>query len=374
MRNLILVFSLFASTVAIGQTASLKSPNVSANALFLYRNSNFHTGDADPAAVDAERNGFDLQEAEIAFYSEVDPYTRLNLLLTVHPEYKADDPSAPTAVEQSWIVEPEELFAESLSLPSVTMKLGKFKAALGKQNQLHEHAFPFVETNLSNSVFLGDEGLNDVGLSAAGLLPASWFSEVTVQFLRGEGENEEFKSPAAGDGVGVVHWKNLFDLNDDTTLEFGLSGAQGGNSLRGTTAVTGADLTLKWRPAEGGKSRSGILAFEALNRRMDQPGVADDEQGAGSAAWIQYQFAERWAALVRAEAVKIENSLDLANRANDTTTKTSAGLVFNASEFSSYRLEYDSVHGPANANGDTDERKIFFQANFTIGAHPAHSY
>ena len=59
---------------------------------------------------------------------------------------------------------------------------------MGKHNQLHTHAFPFILAPLINLNLLGDEGLSDVGFSTAILLPAtSWFSELTLQYIRGEG-------------------------------------------------------------------------------------------------------------------------------------------------------------------------------------------
>lgn len=354
--------------VSFAQTNSLKSPNVSGNALFLYRNSNFHQGDFDTTP-----NGLDLREAELAFYSEVDPYSRLNMLISVHPEYEGEDSDGDGQVDrlkQSWVFEPEELFAESNHVPSVTLKIGKFKAAMGKHNLLHTHAFPFVEAPLVNSQLLGEEGLNDVGVSAAGLLPTSWFSEITAQYLRGKGENEEFHSPSPGQGVFVAHWKNLFDLSEALTFEIGASYAEGQNALKGKTSLSGADITLKWRPTEGGRFRSWILAAEYLQRKMEQP-PAQDDLGEGWNLWGQYQFGERWAALARSEQLKVENSAGLTN---GETFGQSVGLSFAPTEFSSYRLEYGWSHGPANAKGDTDERKVLLQANFTIGAHPSHSY
>jgi hypothetical protein len=348
---------------------ALKTPNVSANGLFLYRNSNFSKEDTS-----TERNGLDLQEAELAFYSDVDPYSRFSLLMSLHPNYELD--GATGKVTQSWIFEPEEAFAELTQVPSTNVKIGKFKAAFGKSNLLHTHAYPFVDAPIINTQLMGDEGLNDVGVSAAVLLPINWFSEVTLQYLRGEGENKEFNSPTPGDGVELAHWKNLWDLSDALTFETGLSYAQGGNSLGTMTSLSGADVTFKWRPTSGGKYKSWVLAAEYIDRKVPQPG-ADDEKGQGYNIWGQYQFAERWAALLRYENLKVEGADRVDNPlalANQTTTKTSASVVFAASEFSSYRIEYDWVHGPTNAEGNTNEQKLYLQANFTIGSHPAHSY
>lgn len=348
---------------------ALNTPNVSANALFLYRNSNFHTGKTDAANLDDSPNGFDIQETELQFYADVDPYTRLNLLMSIAPEYSTDG----TSVSQSFGIEPEEAFVESNVIPAFTLKFGKFKAAIGKHNLLHTHAFPFIEAPLANVALMGDEGLNDTGFSAAYLVPTNWFNEVTVQFLRGKGENDEFNSPSPGDNVAVVHWKNLFDLSEALTMETGLSYAGGKNSFERSTSLFGADLTFKWRPSEGGRYRSLLWATEYLGRTQEQDGVSR-EKGNGIASWVQFQFAERWAALYRFDTLKVQDSFDPAALPNDTFDRHSVAMVYNASEFSSFKLEYDQkTGGPEVKNQDT-EKTILLQANLTIGAHPAHSY
>lgn len=364
------IFLLSFSISAAALAQNIKTPNISANALFLYRNSNFHKEDMDVVNPDQERNGFNLREAELQFDSDVDPYTRMTLLLAIRSSYEA----SAGEVEEKWAIEPEVAFVESNALSDVTLKIGKFKAAMGKHNALHTHSYTFIDAPLANMNLLGDEGLNDVGASAAVLLPTPWFNEVTLQYLRGEGENAEFSSPTPGDGVGLVHWKNLFDLSDASTMELGISYAQGGNSLAGTTTLTGADLTFKWRPTDGGKYKSLVLAAEYLSRVQSQTGSID-EKGSGLASWLQYQFAERWAALYRYDNLTVENSFDSVSLPNDTWRKSSAGVVYMPTEFSSYKLEYNQrTGGIAGFSGETTESAIFLQANFTIGAHPSHSY
>lgn len=370
MKNFLLLLIVSLSAKSFAADNSLKTPNISANTLFLYQNSNFHKDDTDLTNPDQNPNGLNIQEAELQFYSDVDPYTKLNIVLSVHPEYEGNG----TEVEEKWVIEPEEAFAESIAIPSTALKIGKFKAFMGKHNTLHTHAFPFIQAPLANQYLLGDEGFNDAGISSAFLLPSSWFSELTLQYLRGKGENEEFKSPSPGGGVGLAHWKNLFDLSDDLTMEIGASFASGGNSFRKETTLTGADLTFKWRPAEGGRYKSVTWATEYLGRTRTQDSVPD-EKGSGIASWLQYQFSERWAVNYRYDNLKIEESFDPTTLPSDTWTRNSIAISFLPSEFSSFKLEYDQTHGGlANAEGKTTEKAIFLQANFTIGSHPAHSY
>ncbi len=81
----------FMLVLALGVEAfCLSTPSTSANALFLYRNSNFHKDDVNVTNPDQTPNGLDVQEAELQFYSDVDPYTRLSLLFSIAPKYKSD--------------------------------------------------------------------------------------------------------------------------------------------------------------------------------------------------------------------------------------------------------------------------------------------
>jgi hypothetical protein len=330
----------------------------------LYRDSDYHR-----SSQDTFRNGVDIQEAELAFFADVDPYSRLNMLFSVHPSYGLESGE----VVQSWEFEPEEVYAESNIVPSTTLKLGKFKAAFGKHNVLHAHAFPFVDSPLINEQMLGEEGLADVGVSAAYLLPLPWFSEFTGQFLKGEGENEEFNSQTTGDGVGVFRFSNLADMSDDLTVEIGASYAGGRNSQDGATRLFGGDLTFKWRPSQGGSSRSALLGVEFMGRDMafhksDPKGT---EFSRGWSVWARYQFATRWSTALRFEDLHVK-STDVIPP--EVTNRGTIDLTFAATEFSNFKFEFSQLHGPPQSNGDRTEQRVNLQAGFTIGAHPAHAY
>ncbi len=337
------------------------NPDLGVNALMLYRNSNRGN---DSASL--EPNGVSLQEAEIQVTSDVDPYWRLVGTFSLHSEVSIDTTTTPPTRSSQWVFEPEEAFAESLDLPIVNLRVGKFKAAVGKHNQLHTHAFPFIDAPLQNSVLLGDEGLNDVGASVAVLAPVPWFSELSLQALSGQGEGlDYFQARSANAPVYVARFRNLWDLNDDLTAEIGLSAATGENAFARTTNVFEGDLTFKWRK---NAAKALIWSTELLRRNLN---ASTDEVGQGFASWVQWQLAQRWWLQARAERLTFENQDPTANAAPSASqTKQSLLAGYIPTEFSGVRLQYDHLTDGAVP----EEHKISLQLNFSIGAHPAHAY
>lgn len=363
---------LISTTVLADETAPSLVPRVSANALFLFQDSNFHKEDEDPALAnfDKEPNGFNVREIEVQFLSDVDAFTRLNVVLALHPELESDG----TTVEETWNIEPEIAYGESSAISGVTLRVGKFKAAMGKHNLLHTHAFPFIQAPLANQYLLGDEGLNDAGVSAAVNVPAAWKNEITFQYLRGDGENEEFKSPSPGDGVGLVNWNNSFQLSEKLAFQASASYAAGNNTFKEETQLTSADLALEWSPEQNSHHNSVLWAFEYLQRMQAQDAVAD-EKSSGIATWVQYYFADHWAGLYRFDNLEVKNSFDPVDLPDDIWERNSLALIYLPSETSSFKFEYNERTGGAKSvNNDSTEKVFYFQANFTIGGHSGHSH
>jgi len=387
--NILLLFALLLTTTinlsAPAQAQEAKpgaakalNPDVSANVLGLYRN-----GNRGNDAHDEAPNGFSLQEVELQFSADVDPFFRATAILGIHREHshaeEHEEEEATAAEEEEeeegeaheehehgeagYTIEPEEAFIETIALPVVAVKAGKFYTALGKHNTLHTHAFPFIDAPLANQRLLGDHGLNDVGVSVATLLPAPWFSELTVQGL--SGESELFASENANEMLYVGRFRNLFELSDALTFDLGVSGATGENETNDQSTLAGADVTVKWRPVEGGKYSSLSWTTEFL--QADQGGAADDVDGkrGGVGSWVQWQFAQRWWVQARAEQFGIPKP-DYAEVEN----KQSYLIGFFPSEFSALRAQYDRLDDGA---GDPEER-FSLQMNVSIGAHPAHAY
>src|SRR3989338_178378 len=145
--------SISTATVSKGKAFN---PDIGANFLGLWQRG---TGISDNRTA-VPHNGFSLQEAELQFSADVDTYLKAVALFSVKQE----------SGEAGFGIDPEEVYVESISLPGVTVRAGKFKLAMGKHNQLHAHAFPFIDAPLIHQQLLGDEGLNEPGAAAAVLL------------------------------------------------------------------------------------------------------------------------------------------------------------------------------------------------------------
>ena len=161
----------------------------------------------------------------------------------------------------------------------------------------------------------------------------------------------------------LAHLRNLWDLTEDLTLDWGITGSGGNNSYGGNTQVYASDLTFKWRPAIGGKYKSLIWSSEYLY--ADRQGDPAGEKLGGLSTWLQYQFAEEWWLQGRYDYVGLPQQGN-----NPIQTRESALIGYLPSEFSGFRLQYDHL----DDGQPTADNKISLQMNITIGAHPAHSY
>ena len=303
------------------------------------------------------QNGFNFQEAEFQFTADVDPYWKANFILAVNRAGNAE-------IEEGYVT--SERLPYDLLPRDTSLKLGKFFAGFGKHNLFHAHQFPFIDPPLVNQAVFGDEGLKEPGVGLSYLLPTSWFSEVTFQGLAGENDRLfRASEDAKPRGAYLGHWKNFFDLNDETTLELGNSYIAGRNSDAGhrLSQAVGADLTIKWRPlrqsTEKGLVWQNEYIFFQQDRRRDPA-----SRGGGLYSSLQYQFARRWWLQGRYDLLGVPK-LDDGRKHRWTTL---VALV--PSEFSALRLQHSYTiqdrGGPVNL--------VLLQLSFTIGSHPAHQY
>jgi hypothetical protein len=331
------------------------NPAISVNGIFLGGYASSVDASNELTGLNFE-NGFNLQEAEFRFVSDVDPYFRADLTL---------------AIDREGEIELEEGYVTSSQLPGdilprgLSLKAGKFFTAFGKHNLLHTHQFPFIDRPLVSVAAFGDEGLNEPGVELSYLFPTPWFSELTFQGLSGQNSSLfRFSDEGKPRGAYLSHLKNFFDLNDETTLEFGQSYVGGRNSSpgRNLSHSVGADLTVKWQPLDRARDRALIWQNEYIFVSRDMGSKTMDSGGLYSS--LQYRLSRLWWLQGRYDLLGVPDPGDgLKHR-----WTILAGLV--PSEFSALRLQYSRT----NQEKGRDIDQLLLQLNFSIGSHPAHQY
>ena len=288
-----------------------------------------------------------IQEVEIRAAAYIDTFLRADILF---------------AIEGTSNIEVEAAFVEALLSKNLSFRAGKFFTAFGKHNQLHTHEYPFIDLPVVNEEIFGEEGLNEIGVGASYLLPTDWFSEFTFQVMEGANTNQ-FNARAGSDFAYLIRQNNLWDLDDETTMELGGSYVFGKNNLapssnfENKTQLVGADLTFKWQPA-------GREAYKTWVWQTEFIGSFREQTQEGWYTLLQHQFANRWWIQGRYSGYTIPNGANKEDK-----NQWSALLAWVPSEFSTVRLQYNHLN-----QATADENQVLLQLNFTMGSHPAHKY
>ena len=297
------------------------------------------------------RDSLEMRESEISFQAVVDPYGRADFFVAVTNEE----------------VELEEGFITFTSLPAdLLVKVGKFKAQIGKVNLMHTHLLPWVDVPLPNENLIGgEEGWNDSGVSVARLfpLPGDTFSELTLQVFRGKSEGL-FEAPSRSDLAYLGHYRAYRDFGDDHNVELGATWGRGSNGATedAETTLENLHLVYRWKPLTGRPYRQFILRSELTRSRREQPEGRQSARGFFVGA--DYRLSRRWWAGGRYE---------FADRADDASARDrgeAVTLTFWPSEFSQLRAEgrRRRYAGGVTAN------ELLVQLQFSIGAHGAHPF
>jgi hypothetical protein len=237
--------------------------------------------------------------------------------------------------------------------------------SVGKVNPLHPHALPFIDLPAVLTNYLGDEGLNDAGVSVSWLVPnpMDFFQEFTLEVTGGPSSNPSFIRSPTSRYVYLAHLKNFWDLTENATLELGLTGLTGPNAFEHTTTMGAFDLTYKWKPLRFNTYQSVIWQTEALLSSAGT-GAPEDVLTWGMYSSLTYQLDKRYFLTGRIDYSNLPTSASEAERS------CSATLGWFASEFQKIELE-----GKATTSNVRDQfSQAWLRWVFVIGAHGAHAY
>jgi hypothetical protein len=302
---------------------------------------------------------FEMHESEASFQAVVDPYARADFFISFGEEG----------------VNLEEGYITFTELPGgLLTKVGKFRAAFGKVNTLHNHVLPWADRPLvTNNLVAGEDGIDNAGISVARLIPNPWFFlEATGQVLRGDSGDVQsplFTSTQRSHFAYVGHVRGYQDISESTNIDLGASVAHGYNASGVpvgindfTTRLFGVDATVRWKPLQRSIYHSFIGRSEVIWSRREQPtGV---QNASGFYVSGEYQLGRRWFAGVR---------LDGSDRPDNAQLRDSGWsgiLTYWPSEFSQVRGQYRFTNWAIGPSAN----EFLFQVQFAIGAHGAHPF
>jgi hypothetical protein len=324
---------------------------------------------------------FNLGESELTFSANIDPYFAGVLTAAITGENE---------------LEVEEAFFRTTALhDGLTIKGGRFFSGFGYLNEVHAHAWDFVDQPLVYQAMFGGQYKQN-GVQVKWLAPTDLFLEFGAEAGNGDGfpatrlEKNGFNGVTLFTHVGG-------DIGADTSWRAGASWLSQRAELRGGGIEddTGAPLfesftgdadtwvvdgVVKWAPSP---RRQLKVQGEYMHRResgdiFDTSGdlLADDYRNTQSGWYLQsvYQFAPRWRVGARYDSLDSGTpryTLAPADLLDASPDRISLMLDWNPSEFSRLRAQYD--WDDARDDGDTD-RVLRLQYIYGIGAHGAHKY
>jgi len=324
---------------------------------------------------------FNLGESELTFSASIDPYFSGVLTAAITGDNEI-------AVEEAY-------FRTTALHDGLTLKGGRFFSGFGYLNEVHAHAWDFVDQPLVYQAMFGGQYQQN-GLQVKWLAPTDLFLEFGAETGNGDGypatrlEKNGFNGATLFAHVGG-------DLGDYTSWRAGASwltqkaeARAGGipdadgvplyEQFSGDSDTWVVDGVLKWAP---NPRRQLKVQGEYMHRResgaiADPLGtvIADDYRNTSSGWYLQsvYQFAPRWRVGARYDSLESDAPRytlappDLLDASPD---RVSLMLDWNPSEFSRLRAQYD--WDDARDAGASD-RIWRLQYIYGIGAHGAHKY
>ena len=320
------------------------------------------------------RNGFNLDSVELFIFSPVDPYFNFytNIPVTENGVSIEEAYVVTTALPEGWQI-----------------KGGKFKSNFSRLDAQHPHAWDFWDIALPYRAFLGNEALGgEKGVQLTYLPTLPIYTIFGAEVL--QGENPLLFGPDAEESPHAFTFfvKSSVDTSDYSTLYVGpyvlFGKTDSANILpdaevKGNSALYGLEAVWKWKPASkkaltiqseylfltqsGTATHLTTAAVDSLRRRQDGFYV----QGI-------YRI-NRWGIGARYDALNVfSDTFELAGVQKDygKPWRETASLEYNPSEFARIRLQLSHDRSDTMTGRTNDE--AILQFNFTVGAHPAHSF
>jgi len=335
--------------------------------------------------------GFNIGESEMGISANIDPQFRGVATLAL-------DPAGGVSVENA--------FVQTTSMgDGMNLKFGRFFSGLGYLNEVHAHAWDFVDQPLVYATFWGNQ-LGEDGVQFKWLAPTDTFIELGGEMGKGRGfpGTETPRNGVggrtlfvhAGNDIGIEHsWRAGVSMHLTTRVDAiseevpDLNGGLVNNSFSGDSQTYGMDFVWKYSP--NGNVRDSYLKVQSEFFLRKEDGdltydtattganITDTFSVTQSGFYVQsvYQFIPRWRLGARYDrldsGVAKVGTLNAGNVISDYAfkpTRTSLMLDYSPSEFSRLRVQLVRDDSIATIR----DYQFLLQYVMSLGAHGAHSY
>ncbi len=301
--------------------------------------------------------GFNLNYAEVAMHSVVDPYFEAFANFHLHPNE----------------FEIGEAYVQTTSLPyALRVKAGKFKSNFGRINSKHQHSWHFDSQPIIYETLFGPDGISDAGIQLQWVAPTDTYIMAGIEAM--QGTNDKSFGDTQENNLYVGYLKSSVDVGDNLSILGGVSFAHGKNSENNATNPTnvyGVDLTLR----EQLGSYSALTWQSEYLYRNKNVGPRNDKQ-AGVYSELIYQYNNNYSGGVRYDAIT-KNDTDLSSYAGIDTNnldRYTAMLEYKPFPMSRLRLSYTYDRTKIIAGERKNISEVMMSLNIAAGAHGAHDY
>jgi len=372
------------SLILVGSYANLSQDPAN------YRIAGFIPNDGEGPGV----RGFSLGESELTVAANVDPYFFANATISVLADNHIDV---------------EEAYFKTIALPDgFVLKGGRFFSGIGYLNEVHAHAWDFIDQPLIYQALFASQLTQD-GAQLKWVAPTDTFIELGAEAGNGasfpgteldkNGLNAYALFAHVGGDIGdSASWRTgaswLDERANNRIFDDGIeAGEPVQNAFTGKSRTWMADAILKWAPHGDPTIHQLKVQGEYMHREEDGQlffdGLGDSFGGAYNSAqsgwYLQsvYQFMPRWRVGARYDdldsgtprigliASGLFSSAAFPVLLPASPRRFSAMLDWSPSEFSRLRAQYAWDQARAAEQRD---RQFFLQYIYAIGAHGAHKF
>jgi len=301
-----------------------------------------------------KNSGFNLNYAEVAMHSVVDPYFEVFANFHLHPDE----------------FEIGEAYVLTTSLPySLRIKAGKFKSAFGRINQMHQHSWNFDSQPLIYKGLIGPDGISDPGIQLQWVAPTEIYIMFGAEAM--QGSNERSFGDTSANNLYIGYAKSSIDIGDDLSILAGVSLAHGKNTTTNVTDIYGIDLTLR---EQIGSYSALIWQSEYLQRDKTLSDTQTDKQ-AGLYSELVYQYNNNYSFGVRYDLIS-KNDADLSAYTTDTDNLDRYTAKMDYKLFPMSRLRLSAIYDRSKviAGERKNIKQVMLSLNIAAGAHGAHDY